>query len=162
MGAFSSIDVTNSTDTFKAVQVGNEIELTVESVGGPAQKAASPAQVMQAGMVNGLYGRGVAGGRRQFGAIVAPVIITHSLAKLPVSGADVPSPIWNPVAGMIRMGMTGFRPRDEFGSTGAGDVDMPRSMAISGVSAAAYNGMATMNLGGAGFARRHQHRLGCR
>jgi hypothetical protein len=53
---------------------------------------------------------------------------------------------------MNRGGMTGFRPRDEFGSTGAaltpsgaGDAGGPGAMGIAGVSAAAYNGMAAMN-----------------
>jgi hypothetical protein len=109
-GSFSSIDVTNSTDTFKAVQVGDEIELTVESTGAAAN--ASTAQVMHAGMLSGHYGHGVAGGRRQFGPIVAPVVtriltpapvwspvvtMTNTLAKLPATsagGAGVPAPVW--------------------------------------------------------------------
>jgi hypothetical protein len=167
-GSFSSIDVTNSTDTFKAVQVGDEIELTVESTGAAAN--ASTAQVMHAGMLSGHYGHGVAGGRRQFGPIVAPVVtriltpapvwspvvtMTNTLAKLPATsagGAGVPAPVWSPVTGVNRGGITGFRPRDEFGSSGAtlapsgaGDAGVPGSMGIAGVSAAAYNGMAAMN-----------------
>jgi hypothetical protein len=127
-GSFSAIDVTNSSDTFQAVQVGNQIELTVETVAPAA--SVSPTQPVHAGLVHGRYGREVYGGPRQLVTVAAPAVAPAIAPRIP---------------------MGGFRPRDEFGSpaatlasAGTGDAGAG-SVGIAPVSAAAYNSMSAMN-----------------
>jgi hypothetical protein len=125
-GTFSAIDVTNSSDTFEAVKVGNEIELTVETVGGPTSSA-SLTQAMRGGAIHGpSNGRSGLGGytEKQL-AVVTP-------------GAA-------PVATLMPMGLKPFHPRDDFGSPAASEVGGAGTLGMSPVSAAAYNSMAAMN-----------------
>jgi hypothetical protein len=139
-GSFSAIDVTNSSDTFKALQVGNQIELTVETV-APAAASGSPAQSVHAGLVHGHYGREVYGGQRQLATAMAHTVAPAIAPQMPLA----------PV-GRLPMGAQGFRPRDEFGSPAAvsapvstGDASGAGSLGIAPVSAAAYNSMSGMN-----------------
>jgi hypothetical protein len=134
-GTFSTIDVTDSSDTFKAVQVGNEIELTVTTA-GPASSA-SAAQLVHPGLVRGgRYGREVLAGPRPLAAVAAAV----APAIAPAFAPGMP------------LGLKAFRPRDESGSpaatqasVGAGDVSAAGSLGLSPVSASAYNSMAATN-----------------
>jgi hypothetical protein len=125
-GTFSTIDVTNSSDTFKAVQVGNEIELTVETVGGPISNA-TLTQSMRMGAIHGRNGLG------GYTEKQLAVVVTGSAAFAPG----------------IPLDLKPFRPRDDFGSPAAplaaGEAVGAGALGISPVSASAYNSMAAMN-----------------
>jgi hypothetical protein len=153
-GSFATVTgvAINSNEHFTVTTVNNdEIVLTVVS-GAAVTNSASLAQWMHPGLVHpGLthhsYGLDLHTAQPHFAMLAAPAIRPAMLARIP----QIPQ---MPLAAASRlpMGMQGFRPMDDLGSSAAplapamtGDAGVAGSLGMSAVSAAAYNPMASMN-----------------